>query len=58
MRRFSSVQSSVLDCLGNVVYLNFSRTLKICNGSGNLQDSVVGPRRKAEFVNGRFKNTG
>ena len=50
-----SVQTPVLNRLGNMIDLNIFFFSQIGDGAGDFQNSVVGAGGQTEFVYGRFK---
>lgn len=52
-----SVQTPVLNCLGNMIDLNIFFFSQIGDSAGDFQNSVVGAGGQTEFVYGRFKKT-
>ena len=52
-----SVQTPVLNCLGNMIDLNIFFSGQIGDGTGDFQDTVISAGGQTEFVYGRFKKT-
>lgn len=51
-----SVQAPVLNRFGNMLLVNVLTAAKVCNGTGDLEDAVVGAGRKPEPIGNQLQH--